>query len=240
MAIDPYLLLRAYAMGIFPMSDDRDADETYWVEPRKRAILPLDGFHLSRSLAKAIRAGRFRVSADEAFPAIVRLCAAAAPDRPTTWINHEIEASYEQLHRLGFAHSIECWEGDELVGGLYGVALGHAFFGESMVSRRTDASKIALAWLVARLRTGGFTLLDCQFMTDHLRSLGAVEIDQSVYCGALAGALSGVPVADESALLEAGPGAAAELAFGAGFAAALSVDGPVSGQVIAQLLTQTS
>lgn len=240
MAIDPFLLLRAYAMGIFPMSDDREDDETYWVEPRRRAVLPLPDFHLSRSLAKTLRADRFTVTVDRDFSGIVRLCAESAPDRPTTWINHPIEESYARLHRLGFAHSVECREGDELVGGLYGVALGRAFFGESMVSRRTDASKIALATLVARLRVGGFELLDCQFMTEHLRSLGAIEIDQRAYQSLLSGALSGVVLDDESALLSAGPGAASERAFGAGFSAALTVPEPVSGQVIAQLLTHTS
>jgi len=240
MPIDPFLLLRAYAIGVFPMSDDRDDEEVYWVEPRKRAILPLDRFHLSRSLARTLRAERFRVSVDEDFAGIVRLCAQAAPDRPTTWINHEIERSYRRLHELGFAHSVECWEGADLVGGLYGVALGRAFFGESMVSRRTDASKVALAWLVARMRASGMHLLDCQFMTDHLRSLGAVEIDQRDYQSLLGSALAGVELGDESALLSEGPGSAAALAFAPDFSAALSVSGPVSGQVISQLLTQTS
>ena len=240
MTIDPFLLLRAYAIGVFPMSDDREDDEIYWVEPRKRAILPLDRFHLSRSLAKVIRSNRFRVSVDEDFIGIVRLCAQSAPDRPTTWINHAIEDSYRRLHALGFAHSIECWEGEELVGGLYGVALGRAFFGESMASRRRDASKVALAWLVARMRAGGMSLLDCQFMTEHLRSLGATEIDQRDYQSLLGAALADVRLDDESALLSAGPGAAAELAFAPDFPGCLSVSGPVSGQLISQLLTQTS
>ncbi|MCB2014633.1 MAG: leucyl/phenylalanyl-tRNA--protein transferase [Sphingobium sp.] len=240
MPIPPLLLLRAYAIGIFPMADDRNADKVYWVEPKKRAILPLDQFHLSRSLAKTIKSNYFRVSVNEDFEAVVRLCAQAAPDRPTTWINHEIEESYAQLHRLGFAHSVECWEEGALVGGLYGVSLGRAFFGESMFSRRTDASKIALAWLVARMRLGGCTLLDCQFMTDHLRSLGAVEIAHRDYCGLLDAALSDVSLDDESALLSAGPGSEAERAFAPDLSEALSVSGPVSGQFIAQLLTQTS
>ncbi|MGE4429406.1 MAG: leucyl/phenylalanyl-tRNA--protein transferase [Sphingobium sp.] len=240
MPIDPFLLLRAYAIGVFPMSDDREDEEIYWVEPRKRAILPPRHFHLSRSLAKIVRADRFRVSVNEDFTGIVRLCAQSAPDRPTTWINHEIERSYRQLHEAGFAHSVECWEGEELVGGLYGVSLGRAFFGESMVSRRTDASKVALAWLVARMRIGGMTLLDCQFMTEHLRSLGAIEIGQRDYQSLLAAALSGVVLADESALLSAGPGSWAERAFTADLSALLSVSGPVSGHVISQLLTQTS
>lgn len=240
MPIDPFLLLRAYAIGVFPMSDDREDKEIYWVEPRKRAILPLAHFHLSRSLAKVVRADRFRVSVDEDFAGIVRLCAQSAPDRPTTWINHEIEHSYHRLHEAGFAHSIECWDGEELAGGLYGVSLGRAFFGESMVSRRTDASKVALAWLVARMRIGGMTLLDCQFMTDHLQSLGAVEIDQRDYQSLLAAALSGVALADEAALLPAGPGSCAAKAFAADLSEPLSVSGPVSGQLISQLLTQTS
>ncbi len=240
MPIAPFLLLRAYAIGVFPMSDDREDKDIYWVEPRKRAILPLEQFHLSRSLAKTIRADRFRVSVNENFTGIVQLCAEAAADRPTTWINHEIEHSYRRLHELGFAHSVECWEGDELVGGLYGVSLGRAFFGESMVSRRTNASKVALAWLVARMRLGGMRLLDCQFMTEHLRSLGAIEIDQQDYQLLLGTAVSGAGWEDEAALLSAGPGSAAELAFAPDLSAALSVSGPVSGHFISQLLTHTS
>ncbi|MEJ7927687.1 leucyl/phenylalanyl-tRNA--protein transferase [Sphingobium sp. AN641] len=255
MMIDPVLLLKAYAIGVFPMSDDRDAPDVYWVEPKKRAILPLDGFRLSRSLAKVIRQERFRVTANHDFAGIVALCAQAAPDRPSTWINGPIERAYRHLHAIGFAHSIECWEGDDLVGGLYGVAIGRAFFGESMVSRRTDASKVALAWLVARLRAGGFTLLDCQFMTDHLRSLGAVEIDQADYLGLLDGALDGVALGTGRGWLADGSGAAASVAFEplaalpadgedasgtSPLPPSLTVPGPVSGQLIVQLLTQTS
>ena len=240
MPIEPFLLLRAYAIGVFPMSDDREADEVYWVEPKKRAVLPLHRFHLSRSLARTIRSDRFRVSVNEDFAATVRLCAQSAPDRPTTWINHEIERSYLRLHELGFAHSVECREDDELVGGLYGVSLGRAFFGESMVSRRTNASKVALAWLVARMRIGGFSLLDCQFMTDHLNSLGAVEVDQRAYHSLLLAALSDISLADEAALLSAGPGEASRLAFTSDLSPAFNVSEPVSGQLIVQLLTQTS
>ncbi|WP_323810007.1 leucyl/phenylalanyl-tRNA--protein transferase [Sphingobium baderi] len=252
MSIDPLLLLQAYALGVFPMSDDRHAEDIYWVEPKKRAVLPLDAFHLSRSLAKTIRRDRFRVTANRAFPAIVALCAEAKEDRPSTWINGPIEEAYRHLHILRFAHSVEIWEGEELVGGLYGVALGRAFFGESMVSRRTDASKVALAWLVARMRFGGFTLLDCQFMTDHLRSLGAVEISQRDYLQLLGEAVADVPLGDGRAVLSAGSGGGAELAFdplsgaaeagkeGSPLAPVLTVSGPVSGQAIAQLLTQTS
>ncbi|OHC98578.1 MAG: leucyl/phenylalanyl-tRNA--protein transferase, partial [Sphingomonadales bacterium GWF1_63_6] len=213
MMIDPLILLQAYSIGVFPMADDRDAAEVYWVEPKQRAILPLDGFHLSKSLAKTIRRDQFRVTANRAFPAILALCAQPAPDRPSTWINRAIEGAYRHLHAIGYAHSVEVWEGEELVGGLYGVALGQAFFGESMVSRRTDASKVALAWLVARLRFGGFTLLDCQFMTEHLRSLGAVEIAQRDYLQLLGAAVGGVPLGAGSGVLSAGAGVAAELAF---------------------------
>src|SRR5215213_11003343 len=185
-AIDPDLLLRAYAIGVFPMSDSRDAEEVFWVEPRRRAILPLEGFRLSRSLRKTLRSGEYRVTCDTAFAEVVRRCA----DRQETWINGDIEESYRLLHARGHAHSIECWHEGELAGGLYGVNLGAAFFGESMFSARRDASKVALAWLVARLRVGGYRLLDCQFMTDHLRSLGAVEVTQEDYLALLASALS--------------------------------------------------
>ncbi len=249
MLIDPLILLQAYSIGVFPMSDDRDAREVYWVEPKYRAILPLPGFHLSHSLAKLIRRDRFRVTANRAFAQVLALCAESAPDRPSTWINHEIERAYADLHARGFAHSIEVWDGEELVGGLYGVALGKAFFGESMVSRRTDASKVALAWLVARMRFAGFTLLDCQFMTDHLRSMGAVEISQRDYLQLLGAAVGGVSLGAGSDVLAAGSGAAAERAFallagdapaGSPLASSLTVSGPVSGHSIAQLLTHTS
>ncbi|MDI1296485.1 MAG: leucyl/phenylalanyl-tRNA--protein transferase [bacterium] len=253
MTIDPLLLLQAYAIGVFPMSDDREAEEVYWVEPKRRAILPLDAIHISKSLSKTIRQDRFRVTANRDFAGVVALCAESAPDRPSTWINGAIEQAYRHLHDSGFAHSVECWEGDELVGGLYGVALGQAFFGESMFSRRTDASKVALAWLVARLRFGGFTLLDCQFMTDHLRTMGAVEISQRDYLQLLGVAVDGVPLGAGRAVLAAGSGVAAALAFAplAGDAAAaaetgsplspsFTVPGPLSGQAIVQLLTQMS
>lgn len=248
MMIDPLVLLQAYSIGVFPMADDRDADDVYWVEPRRRAILPLDGFHLSRSLAKTIRRDRFRVTANRAFSQILALCAQSAPDRPSTWINHQIEQAYIHLHDSGFAHSVEVWDGDDLVGGLYGVALGRAFFGESMVSRRTDASKVALAWLVARLRFGGFTLLDCQFMTDHLGTMGAIDISQRAYLQLLGAAAGGVALGAGAGALS-GSGAAAELAFAplAGDAAtgsplppSVTESGPLCGHSIAQLLTHTS
>ena len=239
--IDPDLLLRAYSIGVFPMSDSRDAQDVYWVEPRRRAIIPVDGFRLSRSLRKTLRAGPFEVSRDTAFAEVVRLCA----EREETWINEEIEASYNELHRLGHAHSVECRRDGRLVGGLYGVRLGAAFFGESMFSLERDASKVALAWLVARLKVGGFTLLDCQFMTEHLQSLGAVEIAQPDYLALLSAALG------EGWEGRSGAGAAfARPAAGAGEFGALdrllsadperTVDAPASGCVIAQLLGKTS
>lgn len=242
--LDPKLVLGAYAMGVFPMADHRDADSVYWVEPRTRAILPLAGFRLSASLRKTIARDRFRVTADTAFASIIRLCAESVEDRPETWINGGIEQVFGTLHRMGYAHSIECWEGDELVGGLYGLALGRAFFGESMVSRRTDASKVALAWLVARLKAGGFTLLDCQFMTPHLASLGAVEVDRADYCALLAGALEGATGSSAAAGASSPSSAAAADFFALDRAApplaADTVSGPVSGQDIVQLLVHTS
>ncbi|MET4131647.1 leucyl/phenylalanyl-tRNA--protein transferase [Porphyrobacter sp. MBR-155] len=179
-------LLLAYRSGIFPMADHRDDAEVFWVEPRERAIIPLDGLRLSKSLRKVLRADRFTVTVDRAFEAVIRACAEPRPDHPETWISERIVQSYIALHRAGHAHSVECWAagGDgapELVGGLYGVSFDRVFCGESMFSRVPDASKVALAWLVAMLRTAGFALLDCQFMTDHLRSMGAVELAQADY-----------------------------------------------------------
>jgi len=244
-AIDPDLLLRAYAIGVFPMSDSRDADEVFWVEPRRRAILPLERFRLSRSLRKTIRSGEYRVTRDTAFADVVQRCA----ERAETWINGDIEESYRLLHQRGHAHSIECWHDGELAGGLYGVSLGAAFFGESMFSARRDASKVALAWLVARLRVGGFRLLDCQFMTDHLRSLGAVEVTQEDYLALLDSALSAAAPDGTGTGAGAGAGPGVARGVGAEFGAldrllaadaARTVDSPASGWVIAQLLGQTS
>ena len=154
------------------MADSRGADELFWVEPRNRAIIPLDRFHVSRSLRRTLRSGRYRVTRDRDFAAVIGACA----DRPETWINDELERAMLALHASGHAHSVEIWDGERMVGGLYGVKLGRAFFGESMFSRKRDASKVALAWLVARLKVGNFTLLDCQFMTEHLASLGAISV----------------------------------------------------------------
>ena len=237
--LDPDMLLGAYAVGVFPMADARDAAGIYWVEPRKRAILPLDAFHLSKSLRKSIAADRFRVTADAAFEDVIALCAESADDRPDTWINTTIEHAFTNLHFRGHAHSIECWDGNDLVGGLYGLALGKAFFGESMVSRATDASKVALAWLVARLRVGGFTLLDCQFQTPHLASLGAVEIARSDYVallgGAVDGSLGGAPSSGEAAGDFGALDRLPLLSDGA-----VTVSGPPLGKDIVQLLTHTS
>lgn len=191
MTLDPETLLRAYSVGLFPMADSREATDVFWVEPRDRAILPLDGFHMSRSLRKTLRRDSFTITCNRAFADIVKLCAETAPDREDSWINREIRESYQLLHQLGHAHSVECWQDDKLVGGLYGVSLGRVFCGESMFSRADNASKVALAALVAAMRLGGFTLLDCQFMTDHLASLGAVEISQDDYVQMLSKALSG-------------------------------------------------
>jgi leucyl/phenylalanyl-tRNA--protein transferase len=188
-ALTPELLLRAYAAGIFPMAEAADDPDVFWVDPEQRGILPLDGFHLPRRLARTLRQDIFDVRCDAAFEAVVRGCAEPTPERPKTWINEEIVRLYAALHRLGFAHSVEAWRDGELVGGLYGVALGAAFFGESMYSRVTDASKVALAHLVARLRLGGFRLLDTQFVTEHLRQFGAIEISRAQYHRRLTAAL---------------------------------------------------
>jgi len=231
--LDPRLLLQGYATGIFPMADSRNADELFWVEPRNRAIIPLDGFHLSRSLRRTLRSGRFAVTRDRDFAGVIAACA----DREETWINAELERAMLALHASGHAHSIEVWDGSELAGGLYGVKLGRAFFGESMFSRRTDASKVALAWLVARLRVGNFSLLDCQFMTEHLASLGAISIPRESYVALLSAALGGVATGAAPVFADspdfAGLDRLLELAGAAG------AGGP-GGYVIAQLLGQTS
>jgi leucyl/phenylalanyl-tRNA--protein transferase len=187
--LTPELLIQAYSVGIFPMAESGDDDEIFWVDPDPRGILPLDGFHVPKRLRRTVRQDLFRVECDTAFAEVVESCAEPAPDRPSTWINDEIVSLYVGLHRLGAAHSVEVWAGEELVGGLYGVAIGGAFFGESMFSRVTDASKVALVHLVARLRLGGFRLLDTQFVTEHLRRFGAIEIPRTEYRRRLAAAL---------------------------------------------------
>ncbi|KAA9005640.1 leucyl/phenylalanyl-tRNA--protein transferase [Histidinibacterium aquaticum] len=186
-ALTPDLLLTAYATGIFPMAERRGDPEIFWVDPRLRGVMPLDGFHVSRSLARRLRKGRFKVTVDKDFAGVVQGCA----DRDETWINDTIFSLYDALFRSGHAHSVEVWSEDKsrLIGGVYGVALGAAFFGESMFSRETDASKIALAFLVDRLRVGGFKLLDTQFLTPHLASLGGIEISRRSYRRQLAEAM---------------------------------------------------
>ena len=247
--LDPRLLLQGYATGIFPMADSRDADELFWVEPRNRAIIPLDKFHMSKSLRRTVRSGKFAVTHDRNFAAVIAACA----NREETWINSDLEHAMLALHGSGHAHSIEVRQGSKLVGGLYGVRLGRAFFGESMFSRMTDASKVALAWLVARLKVGNFTLLDCQFMTDHLASLGAVTVPRATYVALLSAALGGGSAAGAPAAGGSAAGAFVE-------ALARAPDGPPdflaldrllevtgaagtggpAGYVISQLLGQTS
>ncbi len=187
--LTPDLLLGAYAQGLFPMAERRDSAELYWVSPEKRGVIPLDDFHVSHRLARTVRSGRFSVTSDTAFADVMRACAAPAPGREESWINDEILHLYTALFAGGHAHSVECWRDGEMVGGLYGVKLGAAFFGESMFSRRRDASKVALVHLVEALRRGGFRLLDTQFLTSHLASFGAVEVPRMRYLEMLADAL---------------------------------------------------
>jgi leucyl/phenylalanyl-tRNA--protein transferase len=240
--IDPDMLLLGYRSGIFPMADARDDPEIFWVEPRWRAILPLDGLHLSRSLLRALRRGRFSVTCNEAFARVLDHCAAPREDSGDTWISQRIAATYRTMHERGLAHSIECWtvgesgEG-ELAGGLYGVGFDRVFCGESMFSLVPDASKVALAWLVAALRRGGYELLDCQFMTGHLASLGAIEITQHDYRVRLAEAQRQVVGGGEAEAVGLGAGAAFGALLGEA-AAAGSSSSP--GNFIAQFLTQTS
>lgn len=186
-------LIAAYSIGVFPMADSAETRNVRWIEPRLRGIVPLDGFHVSRSLRKTLRRAPFEIAVDRDFDAVMRACAAPAPGREQTWINADILAAYGDLHRRGHAHSVECRQHGELVGGLYGVSLGAAFFGESMFSRVADASKVALVHLVARLRVGGYALLDTQFLTAHLEHFGAVAVPRRRYLALLAEALARPP-----------------------------------------------
>lgn len=188
--VTPELLLRAYEAGIFPMAESADDPGLYWIEPKERGIIPLDGFHLPKSLAKTIRSGRFTVALNRDFDAVIAACAAEAPDRRQTWINGRIRQLYGALFDAGLVHTVEVYEQERLVGGLYGVSLGGAFFGESMFHIARDASKVALAYLVARLKTGGYVLLDTQFVTPHLAQFGAVAVRRKRYKGMLAYALA--------------------------------------------------
>jgi leucyl/phenylalanyl-tRNA---protein transferase len=187
--LTPDILLRTYAAGIFPMAESADDPTLFWVDPDRRGVLPLDAFHVSRKLQKILRSGTFDVRIDTAFAEVIRLCGEAHHGRPSTWINSEIIRLYAGLHRMGHAHSVETWRDGRLVGGLYGVALGGAFFGESMFSREPESSKVALCHLVARLRRGGFKLLDTQFVTKHLSQFGVREIPRSEFRRLLAQAL---------------------------------------------------
>ncbi len=191
--IDPDILLRAYAYGVFPMGGSAASDKLYWVDPEERGVLPLEGFHIPKRLQRTVRRDPFVVTVDTCFRRVMEACATETDERKGTWINEAILDAYTILHERGAAHSVECWQGDDLVGGLYGVSLGRAYFGESMFSRVRDASKVALVHLVGRLIAGGFTLLDTQFVTEHLAQFGAVEIPRDIYKALLNDALQGEP-----------------------------------------------
>lgn len=188
--LTPELVLRAYSVGVFPMSERADDPDVFWVDPEMRGILPLDAFHAPKRLLKTYRRKPFAITVNKAFAQVIAACTEPRPGHPETWINGPIRDVYCTLHRQGHAHSVECWSGDDLVGGLYGVSINAAFFGESMFSRRTDASKIALIYLVERMRGRGFCLLDTQFVTDHLSQFGAIEITRAAYQRKLAFALT--------------------------------------------------
>ena len=217
--LTPALILRAYSCGLFPMAESKAERDVFWVDPETRGVIPLDGFHVPRRLARTVRAGHFRITVNHDFPRVVRGCARRTGRRPESWINGPIFEAYCALHRQGHAHSVEAWQDDTLAGGLYGVSLGAAFFGESMFSAERDASKVALVHLVARLRAGGFSLLDTQFVTSHLTRFGAVEMPRARYLSQLSDALT------QSATF-----------YPAGFSdAALSASGEVSVQASTQM-----
>jgi leucyl/phenylalanyl-tRNA--protein transferase len=232
--ITPQVLLKAYACGIFPMAESAEDNALYWIEPERRGILPLDHVHVPRRLARTIRNGGFEVKVDKSFEAVIEGCAAPRAGRRSTWINGRIRSLYSDLFALGHCHTIEVWRGDELVGGLYGVHLGHAFFGESMFSRVRDASKIALVYLIARLKYGGFTLLDTQFVTGHLSRFGAGLAQGNGAGGAAASSGGGGGGGGAGAAVGAGAGAPA-----AGGAFALLPEGVTPSGVL-QLVSQTS
>ena len=238
-------LLSCYARGVFPMADGREDERVFLIDPERRGVIPLDAFHVSRRLARTVRAEPFEIRTDTAFRSVVQACAESGPGRAETWINHPIEDLYVRLHELGYAHSVESWRDGELVGGLYGVSLHGAFFGESMFSRRTDASKVALVHLVARLIAGGYRLLDAQFMTEHLTQFGAVEISRLDYHRRLALALSaeadfqrggaGAVAAAADAGVRAGAGEGARPGGATGGAA-----GGLSGVAALQVISQAA
>jgi leucyl/phenylalanyl-tRNA--protein transferase len=241
--LTPEMLLQAYRAGVFPMAERRDDPNLFWVSPDARGIFPLDKFHLPKRLARTVRSDRFTVKTDTAFEDVMRACAAPAPDRDESWINGEILSLYTALHKMGHAHSVEAWRNGELVGGLYGVKIGAAFFGESMFSRERDASKVALAHLVARLKIGGFRLLDAQFITSHLAQFGAIEIPRDAYLVLLAAAL------ERNAAFywpeSSGSTGTASLAVASGdVALTVDVDAMTGncwpGWLVAQFITQTS
>ncbi len=205
--LTPEVLLKAYACGIFPMAENADDPALFWIDPDERGVIPLDGFHIPSRLARTVRGTGYRVLCDHDFPAVIEGCAEPGPQRARTWINAPIRRLYRGLFEIGHCHTVEIYDGDTLVGGLYGVSLGRAFFGESMFHRARDASKIALVHLVARLRLGGFQLLDTQFLTEHLKTFGAVEVPQDRYGRILAGSLR--DVADVSVFQRALTGAEA-------------------------------
>ncbi len=229
--VTPELLLGAYAEGVFPMAEDRFDPTLYWYDPEFRGILPLDTFHCPRRLKKTVRSGLYQVTFDQDFDQVIRSCAKPARGRRTTWINDRIVELYTSLFERGFAHSIECWKDNELVGGLYGVALGRAFFGESMFSRQRDASKVALVYLAARLKYGGYELLDTQFITDHLQQFGAVEITRAEYKAMLATAVQSAVVTDVSA---------GTMSLSADVSTFSSMPASADGSAILQSISQTS
>ena len=239
--LTPDVLLRAYAAGLFPMAERHDDPDLFWVSPEERGIFPLDAFHIPKRLARTIKSDRFEVSADIAFADVMRACAAPAPGRGETWINDEILRLYTALHASGHAHSIECRRDGRLVGGLYGVHLGGAFFGESMFSLETDASKVALAHLVARLRLGGFKLLDAQFLTDHLAQFGAVAIPRAAYLVQLGVAIAAPAYWPASSGSSGMPSLAPALGeTGLTGATAATAGTPWPGSLVLHLIAQTS
>jgi leucyl/phenylalanyl-tRNA--protein transferase len=234
------ILLRAYAEGLFPMAERRDDPTLFWVSPEQRGIIPLDAFHVSKRLARTVRSDRFSVTADYAFADVMHACAEPGPGREETWINDGILELYTALHASGHAHSLECRREGRLVGGLYGVRLGGAFFGESMFSRETDASKVALVHLVARLKLGGFKLLDAQFLTEHLARFGAVEIPRAAYLAKLSEAIAAPAYWPASSGNSGMPSSAPALGDTGLTGVAAVTDGAWPGALVLQLIAQTS
>ena len=236
--IDPEELLLAYQLGIFPMAETRSADDVLWIRPRQRGILPLNRFHVPRRLARTIRSDRYEVRIDTAFGEVIRGCASAGPDRGDTWINQPIIDVFDALHARGAAHSVECWDAGELVGGVYGLSLGAAFFAESKFGRRTDASKVALVHLAARLKHGGYTLLDAQFPNPHLTQFGAIAVSEQRFGELLEAALK--RSGDFYSLGRGAAGAAAAAGGAAGSAPAGAAALSVAGASVLQVIGQTS